>query len=338
MRRASILLALSVALLAPGGIHAAPRKDAPPAACTGRDIFAEMKRSDPQGHARIRAAADAVPNTRALLWRIEGKGQPPSYLFGTIHSTDERVTRLSPAVVAAFEDTNTVALEFLESQTPASSLEQMMAEKGFYAGGNGLKDALTPAELDTLRKTLAADGLPANAIHLLRPWLAVFMLALPPCEKRRASAGLVYLDQRLERDAIAQGKRVVGLETFGSQIGALDGLPEAVQVGLLKATVATIRLRDDALEVIHRAYLARDLGTSLPFTRHIVARAGHDPSPLDVFEQNIATKRNYGMRDASLPLLERGGAFIAVGGLHLSGKEGLVELFRAAGYTVTPIE
>ena len=42
--------------------------------------------------------------------------------------------------------------------------------------------------------------------------------------------------------------------------------------------------------------------------------------------------------DGSLPLLERGGAFIAVGGLHLAGKEGLVELFRAAGYTVTPIE
>ena len=337
MRRALTLILLSAALLAPSDSHAAPKKAVPPA-CAGRDIFTAMKRSDPEGHAKIRAAADAVPNTGALLWRIEGKDQPPSYLFGTIHSTDERVTRLSPAVMAAFNAAGTVALEFLESETPKSALEEMMAAKGFYASGGSLKDVLTNAELDTLRKTLGAEGLPAQAVHLLRPWLAVFMLALPPCEKRRTNAGLVYLDKRLERDAIAQGKRVVGLETMALQIGALDGLPEAAQIGLLKATVATIHLRKDALEVVHRAYLARDLAISVPFTKRIVERAGHDPSPLDDFERDIATKRNYGMRDASLPLLQQGGAFIGVGALHLSGKEGLVELYRVAGYTVTPIE
>jgi len=337
MRRALTLIFLSAALLAPTLLHAAPRKAVPPV-CAGRDIFATMKRSDPEGHAKVRAAADAVPNTGALLWRIEGKDQPPSYLFGTIHSTDERVTRLSPAVVAAFNAAGTVALEFLESETPKSALEEMMAAKGFYTSGGSLKDVLTSAELKTLRKTLGAEGLPAQAVHLLRPWLAVFMLALPPCEKRRADAGLAHLDKRLERDAIAQGKRVVGLETFALQIGALDGLPEGAQIGLLKATVATIHLRNDALEVVHRAYLARDLAISLPFTKRIVERAGHDPSPLDDFERDIATKRNYGMRDGSLPLLRQGGAFIGVGALHLVGKEGLVELYRAAGYTVTPIE
>ena len=92
MRRASILIFLSVALLAPSVSHAAPKKAAPPA-CAGRDIFTAMKRTDPEGYAKVRAAADASPNTRALLWRIEGKDQPPSYLFGTIHSTDERVNQ-----------------------------------------------------------------------------------------------------------------------------------------------------------------------------------------------------------------------------------------------------
>jgi uncharacterized protein YbaP (TraB family) len=338
MRRASILVFLAVALLAPGGGHAAANKSGPPPACAGRDIFSAMKRSDPEGYARIRAAADAVPNTGALLWRIDGKGQPPSYLFGTIHSTDERVHKLSPAVVAAFDAASTVALEYLESQTAKSSLEELIADKGTYANGNGLKDVLTAGEIDTLRRTLAVEGLPADAVHVLRPWLAVFMLAMPPCEKRRADAGLASLDQRIERDAIAQGKRVAGLETFAFQIDAVAGMPEAVQVGLLKATVGTIHLRNDALEAMHRAYLRRDLATSVPFSKRLAERAGYDPSPLDTFERDIGTRRNYGMRDAALPLLEAGGAFIAVGALHLLGKDGLIELFRAAGYTVTPIE
>jgi uncharacterized protein len=34
-------------------------------------------------------------------------------------------------------------------------------------------------------------------------------------------------------------------------------------------------------------------------------------------------------------LLEAGDAFIAVGALHLTGKDGLVALLRAAGFAVT---
>jgi uncharacterized protein YbaP (TraB family) len=338
MRRASILVFLSVALLAPGVSDAAPKKAVPPPACAGRDIFTAMKRSDPDGYAKIRAAADATPNTRALLWRIEGKGQPASYLFGTMHSTDERVNKRSSQVVEAFNAAKIVALEYLESESPLLKLGELVAAKGVYTEGNGLKDLLTPAELAVLRKALGAEGIPAKTVHLLRPWFAGLALALPVCEKKRSEAGLLPLDKRLEREAVAQGKRVVGLETAALQIDALVGMPDAVQVKLLKGTVATLHLRNDALEVLHRAYLGRDLGTTLPFTKRLMERAGHDPSPIDTVESEIAVKRNYGMRDASLPLLEQGGAFIAVGALHLLGKEGLVELLRAAGHTVTPIE
>jgi uncharacterized protein len=338
MRRGSILMFLCVALLAPSLSHAAPRKAVPPPACAGRDIFTEMKRIDPEGYARIRAAADATPNARALLWRIEGKGQPASYLFGTMHSTDERVNKRSPAMVEAFNAARTVALEYLESESPLVNLGELIAAKGIYTEGNGLKDLLTPAELATLRKRLGADGMPADAVHLMRPWFAGLALAIPTCERKRNEAGLLALDKRLERDAIAQGKQVIGLETPGLQIDALMGMADAVQVKLLKGSVATLHLRDDALEVVARAYLARDLGITLPFSKRLLERAGQDASPIDTVESEIAVKRNYGMRDASLPLLQQGGAFIAVGALHLLGKEGLVELFRAAGYTVTPIE
>lgn len=338
MRRASILALLSVALLAPVIAHAAPKTTAPPPACIGRDILTAMKATDPAGFAKIRAAADAVSNREAMLWRIEGKGQPASYLFGTIHSTDPRVTSLSPATVTAFASAKTVALEYIGADVSRQKMIELITAKGAFTDGNGLKDLLTPAENGVLRRTLAAEGIPAEGVHMLRPWLALFTLALPACEKKRTEAGVLFLDQRLERDGIAQGKRMVGLETVEGQIDAITGMQEPTQVWLLKATIATVPLRDDALEVLLRAYLARDIATTMPFTRHIVEKAGYDSSSLDVFEREIGTKRNYGMRDVALPLLQEGGAFIAVGALHLVGKEGLVALFREAGYTVTPVE
>ena len=43
------------------------------------------------------------------------------------------------------------------------------------------------------------------------------------------------------------------------------------------------------------------------------------------------------MAERTAPLISAGGAFIAVGALHLSGKDGLVERVRAAGYEVTKV-
>ncbi len=192
--------------------------------------------------------------------------------------------------------------------------------------------------MTALGKTLAAEGIPENAAHLLRPWFAAFALALPVCEKQRAAEGLLPLDKQLERDGIAQGKQVVGLETVEFQFDAIMGLPEDVQVSFLRATVATIGQRNDALEALYQAYLRRDLGIAMPFTKRIIEQAGYDSAAIDVIERDIATKRNYGMRDAARPLLQQGSAFIAVGALHLLGKEGLVALLRTDGYSVTPVE
>ena len=60
------------------------------------NILEEMQGSD--AHERILAAASATENTEALLWKIEQGDRPPSYLFGTVHLTDDRITEHSPTL------------------------------------------------------------------------------------------------------------------------------------------------------------------------------------------------------------------------------------------------
>ena len=43
------------------------------------------------------------------------------------------------------------------------------------------------------------------------------------------------------------------------------------------------------------------------------------------------------MIDAALPLIDGGGAFIAIGALHLPGETGMIELLKQRGYTVTRV-
>jgi uncharacterized protein YbaP (TraB family) len=52
----------------------------------------------------------------------------------------------------------------------------------------------------------------------------------------------------------------------------------------------------------------------------------------------LITLRNNHMRDRALPLLRKGGAFIAVGAAHLPGKEGLLSLFQQEGYHIETVE
>ena len=86
--------------------------------CTGKNILDELRTTDPGAHARVTAAAAATENAMAILWRVEKAGTPPSYLFGTMHLTDERIGKLSPAVKAALARSRRLVLE-LDDMSPA---------------------------------------------------------------------------------------------------------------------------------------------------------------------------------------------------------------------------
>ena len=64
--------------------------------------MAALASNEPQAIAAIRAKAAKVPNGKGLLWKIEKDGRS-SYLFGTMHMTDPRVTTLTPAARKAFD-------------------------------------------------------------------------------------------------------------------------------------------------------------------------------------------------------------------------------------------
>jgi uncharacterized protein YbaP (TraB family) len=55
------------------------------------------------------------------------------------------------------------------------------------------------------------------------------------------------------------------------------------------------------------------------------------------FDDLLLIGRNETMAERSAPLLAKGGAFIAVGALHLPGKGGLIARFRALGYRVVNV-
>jgi len=77
-----------------------------PEACQGSDL------TQIEGLAAAKAArADDLINGEGLLWRIEKPGLAPSFLFGTIHSTDESALEVARRAARLISGSKTVATE-----------------------------------------------------------------------------------------------------------------------------------------------------------------------------------------------------------------------------------
>ena len=115
-------------------------------------------------------------------------------------------------------------------------------------------------------------------------------------------------------------------------------MPFDTQVANLKLTLAMSERTEDLNETLITLYREHRIGEVWPLTQALSSDKALARTVIDEFQLRLIDERNIRMRDRALPLLEKGNAFIAVGALHLPGDNGLVALFREAGYTVTPIE
>ena len=329
-----IALAVTASLFwtSPSEARAAPQ-------CNGTNMLPGIKLNNAALHARIAERAARIPNGQAVLWKVERSGIAPSYLFGTMHVSDPRVAQLSPVVRKAVLGSRTVAVE-VAKMSPAT-IAQLMAKmpaRFIYQNGQSLEQKLAPEEIRVANNAMRKAGLPQQVARLMRPWFVNLLLSVPQCERIRSASGHSVLDQIVADTARNHGIKLVGLETPEEQISALADMPEDVQLGVLRISLTFAKRLEDYFETMIRFYLDRRANLLMPMSIELAKAKGLDVSALKSFEAALATKRNYTMRDRALPLIKKGRAFVAVGVLHLVGREGLVELLREEGFTVTAVE
>lgn len=280
-----------------------------------------------QGHSpRDRADFD-----QGLLWRVERKDVAPSFLFGTLHHDDERVTRLAPQVQRAFDRSTRFAVELVDDEAAVARFRRAMVRKAPQ-----LDTLLGEADWPRYDERLAAHGMPRDARAHLKPWAALLILVRPA-----ESPGIV-LDKLLLIDAKQRGKDITALETIDEQIAAMNDLPEESQLALLRHAEANYDRIQQSFGALRDAYLARDLAAIWKLNREMMAgepmAVGDDIEPHNArFLDSLLYRRNQRFAERLVPLLDRGGSFAAFGALHLYGPRGVPALLATRGYKLTRI-
>ena len=308
-------------------------------ACTGADMRPELEREKPGSLEAIREAAARTPNGDARLWRIETAEGAVSHLYGTMHVSNPDVVRLGPKAQAAYDDAKIVVIEttdVLDEQKAAASL-WAKPELMVFTDGTSLLDHMDDEEERVLDEALRERGMTLSAMKTIKPWILAGSLSLPACELGTARQN--FLDIRLARDAQDEGREIAGLETALEQIEAIAGLPLDFHVDSLVDSARLGDLQDDVFATIGALYAEGRIGEIWPFLMVASESLGGeieaaDEAALAGFNEAVITRRNYTMAERAAPIIENGGAFIAVGALHIPGEEGVVELLRERGYDV----
>ena len=335
-RVAAATLALA-ALLGATCAHAA--EEAAAETCRGVDMLAETKAKDADLYRRIMAEAEATENSDAILWKIERDGRPASYLFGTVHLTDDRITRLSPAVEMALGEAKTIALEVSDlSEKATTSVIAKAAPLVMFTDGQRLDQLLSSTEYETVKAIITRSGMPVDLAALFKPWIVTMILSVSDCERAKVQRGTRVLDMKIAEIGKARGLEVVGLETIPEQLQALAAVPQPQQLKMLRTSLKFADRTNDMMETLVQLYLNRKIAAAMPFQVALAREVGIGDDAFAGFQEKLLIERNIKMQQSAEPLLQEGGVFIAVGALHLTGKKGLVALMREAGYTVTAIE
>ena len=260
-----------------------------------------------------------------VFWRIESPERPSSYLLGTIHSADPRVATPRPSVLRAFDD---AAIFVMEMELKAESYLRLGASMMFTDGGD-LQRLLGPDDFNRLAAAVAQHGLPEPILRRMKPW-AVLALLSQPTPQRGA-----FMDMDLYQRAVAAGKPVFGLESAEEQLAVFDRMPMNDQLAMLHSALAQVDQIPAMQARMIETYLSGDLHAIAALADEM---AREDASGLNRrFLQRLNDDRNDRMLSRMVPHIDRGGAFIAVGALHLTGERGLLRQLRGRGYRLSPL-
>ena len=278
--------------------------------------------------------AAAQSTTRGFLWEIK-KGKQTALLMGTIHVGRPEFYPLPPAQQARVEAADAIVLEADVTDTArAITATQKYA---MYAAQDAGLDTKLPAALKSRIATIASrNQLDPAPLWRMKPWMLANVLAL----FEAAQAGYMpalSVEAYLTRVARSGGKQVLELESIEQQFELFESASWATQVAFLEDAVKAVETNAarreinrivQAWETSDRAALDRLLtemrAQSTPGAKFTVETIllGRHPAMVRRIEAMMADGRNY---------------LFAVGSLHLTGPQGLVEMLRARGYTVTPL-
>jgi uncharacterized protein YbaP (TraB family) len=274
------------------------------------------------GYGTLKKAA----GDNTLLWEISGNGlAAPSYLFGTFHLLCKEDIHFSNSMKQAIAGSSEVYME-LDIDDPATMMSALMVMN--MKGGKKLKDLYRPEDYERVANYFK-DSLqtPIGLFQGMKPEFLVSLLypKMMPCDD------VSSVEEEIMQVAKADDKEIKGLETMAFQASLFDSIPYEQQAKELLETIDSMQKSKTYFGLMISAYKNQQLDE--------IEKIMNNPAfGVEENEDILLDDRNKNWVAQLKTIMKKEPVFIAVGTGHLVGKQGLIALLRAAGYTVRGLD
>ena len=260
---------------------------------------------------------------KSLLYKIEGNGIQPSYVYGTIHILPQKDFLLKDKVKKAFDDSELIVME-LDMDDPNMPGEMM---KNAMMEGDATLDQLLDAEhfakLDAALKE--ALGMGVAPFNKMKPFMVSSMLLMKYVGEQPASFEGTFVEM-----ATAAEKNILGLESVTQQLDLFNKISYQDQADDIVEMLDDPEGMEDMYADMVKIYKSEDIAEMYEM---MDAYFSGDKTAMDV----MLHTRNKNWIPKIGEFAKEQSTFFGVGAGHLGGDLGVVALLKKAGYTVTPI-
>lgn len=268
-----------------------------------------------------------------LLWKISGNGlEKPSYLFGTHHIAPIHICDSIAGFNEAFNSCTQLYGELELEDIQAISKE--IAKYTLLPQDSLLDKLYTPEEYKLIDEVVKKNmGVSADQLKMLKPvTISTQLSVIISMQAFNDFNPTLPLDAFLQKKAKEQGMSVKGFETSLFQAQILFGEPLPQQASSLLKTIKHFDKMKPFIVEMCDVYMKQDLDSIFKLMQD--PELSFTPEEMD----RLVNNRNHNWNQQLKDIIPQQPTFIVVGGGHLPGSNGLIELLRKQGFTVTPVE
>ncbi len=270
-----------------------------------------------------KSASKVADSANSMLYKIEGKGIKPSYLFGTIHLIPQKDFELKEKVEEAFDDSEVLVLE-LDMDDPKMMREMM--KLSLLPDSLSLDKLFSEEDYKTIDQELGKMGMNMKLFNKSKPLMIQQILMMQMLGEQLAS-----FEQTFVTMAGKSNKEILGLEDVAFQMSVFDKIPYEEQVADI---VTMVDKKEESLafyEKMVEVYKTENANA-------LYDLFDSDLYPMEPEEMDVMLHdRNKNWIPKIEEFAKKDKVFFGVGAGHLGGSEGVVNLLRKAGFTVTPV-
>jgi uncharacterized protein YbaP (TraB family) len=268
----------------------------------------------------------STQNTSSLLWKIEGKNnKKASYLFGTMHLIEKENFFFPEKLEKIVKKSSQLVMELAGMPDEQKALQYIQLNEGTFF------DFFTEQQADSIVKWAN------NQLKMTEKQFRGVISTLKPFVLIQLATQLEFLGKsasyELTLEALAKKNSIplVGLETVEQQIALFDELSREEQAQMVMETIREPEQNKQQLKKVQAVYISQNIDSLyLLFQQEGGFLAQQQASFVD--------NRNANWLPQIEKMIAQKQTFIAVGAGHLGGENGLIQLIKRAGYTVTPVK